>query len=161
EYTITIALMCINTRGGDENCADGSSGFPDAHQMLVLIDGARAKTFEFESLPRRDRYAGDAGTVDGQSAYAEAQRLDLRLPGKAGPHEIGVTFRRLPPVETIQRTYQESFTKPFSYRGVDRGMQVTVPHLSRVTIEGPFHPTGVADTPSRRAIFVCRPSSAN
>src|SRR5262249_53997574 len=31
----------------------------------------------------------------------------------------------------------------------------------RVTIEGPFHPTGVADTPSRRAIFVCRPSSAN
>jgi hypothetical protein len=35
----------------------------------------------------------------------------------------------------------------------------TVPHFSSVTITGPYNTAGVGDTPSRRRIFVCRPTS--
>ena len=34
------------------------------------------------------------------------------------------------------------------------------PAIERVSIEGPFDPTPPGNTPSRRAIFACRPASA-
>ena len=33
------------------------------------------------------------------------------------------------------------------------------PHIETLTIAGPFNPTGPGDTPSRRRIFVCRPTT--
>ncbi len=36
----------------------------------------------------------------------------------------------------------------------------TLPHLREFAISGPFKVTGVSDTPSRRRIFSCRPTSA-
>jgi mono/diheme cytochrome c family protein len=160
EYTFEVKLQCVNTRGGDENCADGSTGFPDDQELLWLLDGDRVHDFKFPSTPRRDRYAGNAGTTEGDHAYAEAEHLQFQLAVKAGEHEVGVTFLKLPSVETVQRLYRQSFSKPLPYRGVDRAMQMTEPHLSKITISGPFHPAGATDTASRRAIFICRPASA-
>jgi hypothetical protein len=37
----------------------------------------------------------------------------------------------------------------------------TLPHLRDLSITGPFKVTGVSDTPSRRKIFACRPTSAS
>jgi hypothetical protein len=34
------------------------------------------------------------------------------------------------------------------------------PHVGRVRIEGPYDPKGAEDTPSRRKIFICRPTTA-
>jgi hypothetical protein len=36
----------------------------------------------------------------------------------------------------------------------------SLPHLSDLSISGPFHPTGVSDTPSRELVFVCRPGKS-
>ena len=36
----------------------------------------------------------------------------------------------------------------------------TLPHLRDFSITGPFKVTGVSDTPSRRRVFICRPTSA-
>jgi len=157
EYEFVVTLMCINTRGGDENCADGSSGFPDPQQLEVSIDGAPLHVFSFDPTPRHERYT-DVGVVG--STYAENERLQVRAPITSGPHEVVVTFLRQPAAETIQRTYRLTFDKPLNYRGVDRSMQITMPHVSKVTISGPFAPAGIGDTPSRRAIFVCRPEKA-
>jgi len=41
---------------------------------------------------------------------------------------------------------------PLGYRGL--------PAVDRVSVAGPFKPTGAGDTPSRRQIFTCKPSSA-
>jgi hypothetical protein len=35
------------------------------------------------------------------------------------------------------------------------------PHIDQFLITGPFNPTGVGDTPSRRRIFTCRPAKAS
>jgi cytochrome c551/c552 len=42
--------------------------------------------------------------------------------------------------------------------GVDFGI-TTLPHLKDMSIVGPYNPTGVSETESRRRIFVCRPTS--
>ena len=157
EYEFAMMLHCANTRGGDENCADGSSGFPDDQEMVLLIDGDQVQSFEFKSTPRNDRYGSDYGGA--HDSRPETERLKVRVPVKAGAHEVGVTFRRLPAVETVQRSYRLPFSKPLLDRGADRAMQITVLHLSEVAISGPFDATGASDTPSRRAVFVCRPTA--
>ena len=35
-----------------------------------------------------------------------------------------------------------------------------LPHLNTLAVNGPFNVTGIGDTPSRRKIFTCRPTSA-
>ena len=70
--------------------------------------------------------------------------IDLKLPMKAGPHTLGVTFVRKPPP------------------GADEVWEIfaTNSGVQSVAITGPLIPSGVGDTPSRQRIFVCRPASA-
>jgi hypothetical protein len=67
----------------------------------------------------------------------------------AGPHKVGVTF--------IARTYAESDEVLFSFRpGVG---EERIPRVGSLEIQGPFTPSGLSETPSRRRIFVCRPAT--
>jgi hypothetical protein len=75
---------------------------------------------------------------------------------KAGPHLVAVTF--------LQRTLAPDGLAPsslpvgnISFRG-KRGAETGV---ERVEIGGPYNSQGPGDTPSRRRIFVCRPSGAD
>ena len=159
EYQFEIKLHCMNTRGGDENCADGSSGFPDDHELVVMVDNEPVHQFTFAHKPRRDRYSADYG-ADGNRDTTGTERLKMRAPVKAGAHDVGVTFLRLPPVATVQRLYRQPFKKPLLEYAVDRAMAITVPFVSKVTISGPFQAYSASETPSRRTIFVCRPTGA-
>ena len=69
--------------------------------------------------------------------------IDVRLPMKAGPHALGVTFVRKPPP------------------GADDVWQIFAANsgVQSVAITGPLAPTALGDTPSRRRIFVCHPQS--
>jgi len=71
------------------------------------------------------------------------------VPVKAGPRLIGVAF--------VQRSEarDEAVVRP-RMRG--RGSQ---PAILNVTISGPYNTQGPGDTPSRRRIFVCKPTNAS
>ena len=74
---------------------------------------------------------------------ATAGTIDARIPVKAGPQEIGAAYvRKAPP-------------------GADDIWQVFAGNssVSSIAITGPLNPTGPGDTPSRRKVFVCHPSS--
>ena len=106
----------------------------DPYEIEVTIDGERVKIFTQEKAAGRQRGAADA--------------LKARLPVKAGPREIGVSFiaKAAAPVEALVVPYR-------------RGLGVEPVALAAVTISGPDETTGVGDTPSRRRVFVCHPSS--
>ncbi len=81
------------------------------------------------------------------------QRLTIRLPVKAGSHEVSAT--------TILRSHaqKDDLIKPFLRTSVD-GLDITGdPSIDRLNIEGPFNQTGPGDTASRRQIFICRPAT--
>jgi len=88
------------------------------------------------------------GNAGGRGRGAAPGPLEFPLTLKAGPKLIGVTF--------VQRTdaRDEATLRP---RMRSRGTQ---PAINSVTISGPFKATGGGDSPSRRRIFVCKPSSA-
>ena len=111
-------------------------------------------------------------------------RVQLRVRLKAGPHRIGITFRRdLTLDESVQtlRNTTELVVMPTqppkmlplefvvdgatvgetpvpSYYLSPRFSQANFPRdVLQIDVEGPFHATGPGDTPSRRRIFLCHP----
>jgi hypothetical protein len=69
----------------------------------------------------------------------------------AGPHKVGVTF--------IARSYAESDDVLYEFRpGVGEGR---IPRVGSLEVVGPFNPAGLSETPSRKRIFVCRPSTGS
>src|SRR5262249_1614656 len=51
--------------------------------------------------------------------------------------------------------------QPFIRSSADTFDPLGHPHLDRVSVTGPFNPTGPGDTPSRREVFICRPATSS
>ena len=78
--------------------------------------------------------------------------LQLRLPVRAGPHQVVVSFLR-------QLWEPDGVLQPRPY-GFALAIDATpdgIPAVGSVVISGPYAQEGVGETPSRRAIFDCRP----
>jgi hypothetical protein len=114
--------------------------------LEVSIDGERAAVLEIN--PR----------------MSEADKTGMNITTgpihvKAGTHRVAAAFVArfdavpddlMPPID---------HTLADSQIGAGFGI-TTLPHLREFAVSGPFKVTGVSDTPSRRKIFTCRPTSA-
>ena len=78
---------------------------------------------------------------------------------KAGPQRITAAFiqRFAGPVDDLMAPIDHTLAD--SRIGTGFGI-TTLPHLQEMTLVGPYKVSGVSDTPSRRRIFSCHPSSA-
>ena len=126
-------------------------GLDFAHQIDVRLDGVRLQAFDFPAMERPGQQ--ESQTID--------QKLEVRLPIRAGRHTLGVAIQD-------GRWYVESMgperlpTTSFAYGGgtrtdATRGKQLM--GVESIRVLGPFNAQRPADTPSRRAIFVCRPAT--
>jgi mono/diheme cytochrome c family protein len=107
----------------------------DIHQLEISIDGERKAITNIFRRPRVP--AGDDAPNQGAFRFA--------VP--AGPRSVGVAF-----VERSEALSEAPLRPPGRNRGA-------LPSVVSVTITGPFNATGPGDTPSRRRLFVCRPST--
>jgi hypothetical protein len=80
------------------------------------------------------------------------KRCSVRLAMKAGPRQITFAFLRWSATENSMRL------QPFIRSSEDTFDRLGYPHLDRLEITGPFHPTAPGNTPSRREIFQCHPN---
>jgi mono/diheme cytochrome c family protein len=116
----------------------------DSHELEVAIDGARVKLFELNAR---------SGLGVGQGYDSEGDALDVRVPVKAGPHTVAVTFVRKS--AALVESVRDPFFAPHA-----EGAPRTQPAVGSVTITGPFNSAGVSQTPSRDRIYVCHPANA-
>ena len=130
------------------NNAGRLRGMEHPHQLEILVDGRRVHSATI-GTPEDFKIAFDDRANTAQMPELD-RRLQVRVPITAGPHVIGVTF--------VGKTAAQEPLKlrPFLNQadGVDT---YGIPKLDFVTIVGPYNVTGPGDTPSRRAIFTCRP----
>jgi mono/diheme cytochrome c family protein len=128
-------------------------GLTEPHQVEVSIDGVQQQIFTLKPAPR----AALNDPVAPQYAPEQAAdaHLNFRTPVTGGPHVVQVAFIKRPSalVETERQPYLASYNSDRSPR--------TQPALYSVSIAGPFNPTGIGETPSRKRIFTCRPSKAS
>ena len=78
---------------------------------------------------------------------------------RAGPQRISASFPQKfdGPIEDEYQMVEQSLVDVSV--GALPGM-TTLPHLHELSITGPTKTAGVSDTPSRRKIFMCRPTRA-
>jgi mono/diheme cytochrome c family protein len=142
----------------------------ESHQLEIAVDGEPVKVFTLAPRSRamarpQPQEASKPGEPPKPPQFSaeELQALgfggkpaefQVRVPVKAGPRVVTATF--------VKKTsaLAESIRQPFDRPHGEGDYLMYEPHLGTVTITGPFDPKGVHDTPSRRRVFVCNPSSA-
>ena len=142
EYEIQIRLA----RDRNEHV----EGLRESHELELLLDLERVKLFTI----RPPRGKASADDYYDKPSHANVDRhLKARIFVTAGPHELGITFLKNPSslLETIRQPLNVHFNM---YRHPRIG-----PAIYQVSIAGPFETAGPGDTPSRRRIFICRPTS--
>ena len=136
------------------------TGLREPEQIDLRIDGVRVKSFsvggEDHGLTAPGSFAGEvAGGPEWERWLHEADAgQQVRLPVKAGPHVVSVSFLdRLTTPEDAE-TYSGKVPVPNDENRLSA--------LDSVAISGPFNavaPTGAA-TPSLRKILLCTPRTA-
>jgi len=124
-------------------------GLKYPNEVELSIDGVRVGLVRIGG--REDEKASEVNS--GVSATDLDQRLTLRVPVKAGPHDVVVTFLKKTAAEEddILQPFLRSNVDPVGYQG-----QTSV---DRVSVNGPLDARGVSETPSRKKIFICRPAA--
>jgi hypothetical protein len=120
------------------------------HELEISIDGERV--FLAEVGGQQDNKLSDTNLALTKETLDK--RLRTRLAVKAGPHDVGVTFMRKNSAESDEPL------QPFT-RNLDLQDMNGVPTINFMQIAGPFDVTGSGETPSRKKIFVCAPTSAS
>jgi hypothetical protein len=123
------------------------TGLEFPHELEISVDGERV----FLAPVGGD--ADNKMSDENMSAAADKidERLKARVPVKAGPRTVTVAF--------IRKNASES-DEPLQPHARDHDLQNMngIPLIDYVDIRGPFGATGPGDTPSRRRVFVCRPT---
>jgi len=122
-------------------------GLEMEHQVEIAVDGKRIHMATIGG--NKDFLALMRNITEAQQDVE--RRSSTRATLTAGPHDISVGF--------IYRGAEQGSTRLQQFvRGTQDNLDATGhPHIESLTITGPFHPAGVADTPARRRIFTCRP----
>ena len=115
--------------------------------LIVTLDGA--KVYQTTIGGPEDERALDIDQSPAQEKII-ARVKNIKFKATSGPHQVAVTF--------LAQTLSESDDRLISLgdsTGFDRMARVT-----SFEIRGPYHPTGLSTTPSRRRIFTCDPKTA-
>jgi mono/diheme cytochrome c family protein len=155
EYVIKIRLQ----RAGIEHDRQ-IIGMSAPHQMDIRLDGQRVKllTVGGQAAGKKKAFGYDnsARTLDSDA--------EVRFSAKAGTRLVGINFvnddwEREGVLESSLAQYR-LLDKSSEGRSDSPGDKGDAPAVSQVSIAGPYNPQGMGDTPSRRKIFVCHPTSS-
>ena len=141
EYEIQLQL----SRDRNEHI----EGLGEPTDVELMLDGERAHLF---TVTPANNITGIRNANSIPSDDQVDKHLHIRIPVKAGPHTLGVTFPKAPSllIETERQPYQAHFN-------MYRHPRIH-PALYSIVVVGPYNATGAGDTPSRHRVFVCHPA---
>ena len=153
EYSIRIRLH--------RNFSDYILGFAAPQELDVRVDGALVERFAVGDADSVGQMAplSFAGNIAGDAEWeyymnTGDSHLEARFHAKAGQRTVGVSFvRRASEPEGVLQPRNRGYGRFVDERYDDQAA------VEQVAIGGPYTVEGPGDTPSRRAIFVCRPAA--
>jgi hypothetical protein len=163
EYTVTVTPIF-----GDNMSPTGFGSIP-CEKLEVLLDGERLQILDWQGGGRfgvtPPNCGGRGAAPAAPAAPAErgfgqrnqVPKMTVKFKTTAGLHDVGVTFPQtnFAPVLDLDQHFQRDTLQTGPTPGF-----TFFPHVGSVRVEGPFNATTAKDSPSRRKIFVCRPTSA-
>src|SRR5215470_1358771 len=137
EYVINIADMATHIWG---------NGMEYENPLVVTVDNQLV--YETVVGGEEDMKLYDQ-VQNGALDRVNARLKNIRFVTKAGPHKIGVAFKR--------KTFAESDDELQTF--VPGGGQDRMYRVSSFQILGPYGASGLGSTPSRQRVFSCNPST--
>jgi hypothetical protein len=139
QYVFEVSLHAIPT--GQLYGSDA----PFDEQIEVSVDGERVALM----------------SVDRWMSQADPDGMDVKTPPisvRAGAHRVTAAF-----LQTFEGPVNDNIA-PIGHSIADTqiGSELGITnmaHLREMAVRGPYNPTGVSETDSRRRIFVCRPTA--
>jgi hypothetical protein len=138
-------------------------GMGERHQLDIRIDGTLVKRLSVGGEGKgMTAPEGFAGNTQGDPAWEEYMHtadshLEVRVPVKAGRKKLGVSFVR-------QHWKPEGVFQPpqSGYAVVTNDYYFGAPSVESIMVGGPYAVSNATrgDSPSRRKIFTCRPTTA-
>jgi mono/diheme cytochrome c family protein len=138
EYVVDVADMATHIWG---------NGMEFENPLVVTLDNKIV--YETVIGGEEDMKLYDQ-VQNGALDRVNARLKNIRFFATAGPHRIGVTFRR--------QTFAESDDQLQMF--APGGGQDRLYRVSSFQLRGPFNAKGLSETPSRARIFVCKPADA-
>ena len=135
EYAVNIADMVSHIWGNDMEFENTVVVTFDGKPMYETVVGGEEDQKLYDQVQ------------NGAFEKINARLKDIKFNATAGPHKVGVTFRR--------RTFAESDDQLQLF--VPGGGQDRVYRVSSFEISGPYNASGLSSTPSRERIFSCQP----
>jgi hypothetical protein len=133
------------------NTVDVVRGTETPHDLEVSLDGERLSLTRFggpdDEVP--------AQMFPGKTADEIDRRFETRVTVTAGTHDVGVTFAKK------SSAARQEVLQPFQREKHDARMDVGIPELDQVVIEGPLTIAGPGQSPSRERIFSCYPEDSS
>ncbi|MCY4660913.1 MAG: DUF1592 domain-containing protein [Acidobacteria bacterium] len=153
DYTVRIRLH--------RNFSDYILGFAAPQELDVRVDGALVTRFPVGDADSVGQMAplSFSGNIAGDADWeyymnTGDSHLEVRFAAKAGQRTVGVSFvRRMAEQEGVLQPRNRGYGRFVDERYDDHAA------VEQVAIGGPYAVEGPGDTPSRRAIFVCRPAA--
>ncbi len=139
EYVIDIADVARHIWGNDMEFENSLVVTLDGKLLYETVVGGEADMKRFDQVH------------DGALDAINSRLKNIRFNATAGPHKVGVTFRR--------RTFAESDDRLQMF--LPGGGQDRVYRISSFQVSGPYNPTGLSNTPSRERIFSCHPNNGD
>jgi mono/diheme cytochrome c family protein len=163
EYTVTVTPIF-----GDNMSPTGFGSIP-CEKLEVLLDGERLQILDWQGGGRfgvtPPNCGGRGAAPAAPAAPAErgfgqrnqVPKMTVKFKTTAGLHDVGVTFPQtnFAPVLDLDQHFQRDTLQTGPTPGF-----TFFPHVGSVRVEGPFNAATAKDSPSRRKIFICRPTGA-
>src|SRR5688572_13669295 len=130
------------------NTVDVVRGTETPHDLEVSLDGGQLSLTRFggpeDEVP--------AQMFPGKTADDIDRRFETRVMVTAGQHDVGVAFAKK------SSAARQEVLQAFQREKHDARMDVGIPELDQIVIEGPLTIAGSGSSPSRERIFSCQPA---
>jgi mono/diheme cytochrome c family protein len=128
----------------------GVEGHETPFQFIVTIDGEQVFA---APVGGKEDHESSSKNITISREEVDKRMTSPRIKVKAGTHEVGFTFIDRP-------TQEQNMWQPVLRDSLEAHNPSGIPRLRTGNIVGPYNVTGVSDTPSRKRIFTCKPTSA-
>ena len=128
----------------------GTEGHETPHYFIVTIDGKQVFSAPIGGKEDHDR--ADENKPVAREEF-DQRMTSPRIKVTAGLHDVGFTFIERP-------TQEQNMWQPSLRSSQEAHNPAGLPRLRNGIIEGPYNPSGVSNSESRRKLFVCTPKSA-
>jgi hypothetical protein len=128
----------------------GVEGQETPHQFIVTVDGEQVFA---APIGGKEDHESSSKNITVSHEEINKRLISPRVKVAAGPHEVGFTFVERP-------TQEQNVWQPVLRDSLEAHNPSGIPRLRSGNIQGPYNVTGISETPSRKRLFICKPSSA-